>query len=168
MDEQRPAIPTDLRRQILVETGHRCAIPTCRSIHVDIHHIIPWEQCKNHEYVNLIALCPNCHRMAEKDEIDRKSLRMYKNNLRFLYDKFTIFEIDVLFELYKIPVDHMIQIPPFMELLLKRIVEANLVEYQRTPVGVSIGGMKSNPDYLRITPQGKEFVKDLSQENVGY
>ena len=93
----RPQIDSELKRKILVEAGHRCAIPTCRSMNVDIHHIIPWEKCKKHEYINLIALCPNCHRIAEKGEIDRKSLRLYKNNLRLLYDKFTLFEIDVLF-----------------------------------------------------------------------
>ena len=33
---------------------------------------------------------------------------------------------------------------------------------------VMIGGMKSNPDYLKITPSGREFIKNLSVENVGY
>jgi hypothetical protein len=77
----RPAIPEDLRRRILVEAGHRCAIHTCRHPDVDVHHIVPWETCKDHAYDNLIALCPNCHRRAGSGEIDRKSLRMYKAKL---------------------------------------------------------------------------------------
>lgn len=61
-----------------MEAGHRCAIHTCRHPDVDIHHIVPWEQCRKHEYENLIALCPNCHRRADAGEIDRVSLRVYK------------------------------------------------------------------------------------------
>jgi 5-methylcytosine-specific restriction endonuclease McrA len=76
--ERRPKIPAELRRRILVEAGHRCAIPTCRHIEVDVHHIIPWEKVRKHSYANLIALCPNCHRRATSGEIDRKSLLMYK------------------------------------------------------------------------------------------
>jgi 5-methylcytosine-specific restriction endonuclease McrA len=83
MEEQRPPIPAEIRRKVLVEAGHRCAIPTCRYIQVEIHHIIPWEHCKEHNYENLIALCPNCHARADKGEIDRKSLRLYKDNLRY-------------------------------------------------------------------------------------
>ena len=77
--ENRSAIPSDIRRQILVEAGHRCAIQTCRSAaYIDIHHIVPWAQSQSHEPDNLIALCPNCHRRADREEIDRKSLRNYK------------------------------------------------------------------------------------------
>lgn len=168
MSDDRFSIPSELKRRILVEAGHRCAIPTCRSIVVDIHHIIPWEKCKKHEYENLIALCPNCHRRADADQIDRKSLIMYKTNLRFLYDKFTTFEIDVLFELNKIPSNQMMQFPPFLILLVKRIIEAGYVKWIQTPTGVVIGGMKSNPDYLQITEIGQNFVNSLSSKDVGY
>jgi hypothetical protein len=76
---KRPAIPADLRRAILVEAGHRCAIQTCRNeANVDVHHIVPWSKSKTHEPADLIALCPNCHRRADKGHIDRKSLRKYK------------------------------------------------------------------------------------------
>ncbi|SFM34287.1 HNH endonuclease [Nitrosomonas communis] len=77
----RPPIPSELKRAVLVEVGHRCAIPRCGQTEIDIHHIVPWETCKKHEYENLIALCPICHRRAHKDEIDRKSLKEYKARL---------------------------------------------------------------------------------------
>ena len=166
--DDRTQIRAELKRQVLIEAGHRCAIPTCRNIIVDFHHIIPWEKCKKHEYKNLIALCPTCHRRADNEEIDRKSLRMYKNNLRFLYDKFTTFEIDILFELSKIPEDKAMQFPPFLTLLIKRILESGYAQLIRTPAGVMIGGMKSNPDYLKITEEGKEFVESLNSKNIGY
>ena len=77
----RIPIPEDLKRRVLVEAGHRCAIQTCKSTDIDIHHIIPWEKCKEHSFDNLVALCPNCHRRSHKGEIDRKSLLMYKAQL---------------------------------------------------------------------------------------
>jgi len=77
--ENRPQIPAAVQRQVLVEAGHRCAIQTCRSsADVDIHHIVPWAQSNNHDPANLIALCPNCHRLADRGDIDRKALRKYK------------------------------------------------------------------------------------------
>jgi hypothetical protein len=74
----RPAIPVEIKRKVLVEAGHRCTIPHCGSAEIDVHHIIPWETCQDHSPDNLIALCPNCHRRAHKGEIDRKSLIIYK------------------------------------------------------------------------------------------
>jgi len=74
----RSVIPAEMRRKVLVEAGHRCAIPHCNSTEIDVHHIIPWETCQEHSPENLIALCPNCHRRAHKGEIDRKALIIYK------------------------------------------------------------------------------------------
>ncbi|HJQ83495.1 MAG TPA: HNH endonuclease [Candidatus Binatia bacterium] len=86
--DTRPAIPAELRRRVLVEAGHRCAIQTCRhTADVDLHHIIPWERCREHTYDNLIALCPNCHRRADAGEIDRKSLLLYKAQLKAILDE---------------------------------------------------------------------------------
>ncbi|MCH7850598.1 MAG: HNH endonuclease [Nanoarchaeota archaeon] len=169
MTEQREKILIQLRRRVLVEAGHRCAIPTCREMStVDIHHIVPWKEGKEHKYENLIALCPNCHRMADNEKIDRKSLRMYKNNLRFLYDKYTIFEIDVLFDLNKLPDDKAMQFPSYLILLIKRLIETGLIEWIQTPQGVTIGGMKANPDYIKITSKGQEYIKQINTEDVGY
>lgn len=81
----RPAIPAALRRQVLLEAGHRCAIPGCQHPALDVHHIIPWERCKEHSFDNLIALCPNCHRRADSGEIDAISLRSYKTRLAGLW-----------------------------------------------------------------------------------
>jgi len=160
--ETRPPIPTDIKRRVLVEAGHRCAIPTCRHIDVDVHHIIPWATCKKHEYENLIALCPNCHRRAhKKDEIDRKSLRLYKANLRFTHDKFSQLEVDILFECFKI--HQAIMWAPFNKILLKRLIDSNYINYHETKSGVIIGGMKSNPDYIEITPQGKIYIESLGE-----
>lgn len=159
--EARPPIPAEIRRRVLVEAGHRCAIPTCRYIEVDVHHIIPWAQCQAHEYDNLIALCPNCHRRADKREIDRKSLRLYKINLRFAHDKYSQLEIDVLFELFQLPEGDCLPWLEYMWILLKRLLDSDFIYLIRTESGSWIGDIKTTPDLIGITPKGREFISDL-------
>jgi hypothetical protein len=157
----RPPIPADIRRRVLVEAGHRCAIPTCRYIEVDVHHIIPWAQCQAHEYDNLIALCPNCHRRADAGDIDRKSLRLYKLNLRFIHDKYSQLELDILFELGKLADGHGVQWPAPNLIMLKRIIESGFVHVTQGQGGVFIGGMRASPDVLSLTLKGREFLREL-------
>ncbi|RUP09053.1 HNH endonuclease signature motif containing protein [Hyphomicrobium sp.] len=165
-EEGRPPIPAELRRRVLVEAGHRCAIPTCRYIEVDVHHIIPWAKCKTHEYENLIALCPNCHRRADRDEIDRKSLRLYKSNLRFLHDKYSQLEMDVLFNLFQQEPNAVLPWPPMMMILLKRIIDAELVTVTLAATGVYMNGVKSSPDYLSLSVKGREYMGELGLQEL--
>jgi hypothetical protein len=156
----RPAIPADIERRVLIEAGHRCAIPTCRHIDVDIHHIIPWEKCQAHEYDNLIALCPNCHRRSDKGEIDRKSLRLYKARLRFAHDKFSNLEIDVLFETAR-HANGMFW-PAFNAMLIKRILDAGYVQlFEHPHIRTASGGMNTSPQILRVTDAGVRFLNSL-------
>lgn len=164
--EGRPPIPTDTRRRVLVEAGHRCAIPTCRHIEVDVHHIVPWSSCREHKYENLIALCPNCHRRADQGNIDRKSLRLYKANLRFIHDKFSQLELDVLFESYKCESTEPTLWPSFMRILLKRILDAGYIEYRPQGSGINISGLNISPDRLYITRKGREFIENIGLKEM--
>jgi len=168
MNNERPTVPAEVRRRVLVEAGHRCAIPTCRHIDVDIHHIIPWEQCQSHDYENLIALCPNCHRRADRGEIDRKSLHIYKVNLRFAHDKYSQFEMDTLFDLFKLPKNGARPFPGYLGLLLKRLFDSDFVVLYPPKSGLAIGTatgtMYASPGSLLITEKGREFVNSL--ENI--
>jgi hypothetical protein len=85
---RRPPIPSELQRSVLIEAGHRCAIPTCRQIPVEIAHIIAWTKCKEHKLENLIALCPTCHARFDKGEIDKKSILIYKHRLLMLNSRY--------------------------------------------------------------------------------
>lgn len=161
-----PAIPADLKRKVLVEAGHRCAIPTCRHIEVEVHHIIPWAERNEHTYENLIALCPNCHSLADKNKIDRKSLRLYKLNLCTIHDKYSQLEIDVLFKANRIPRGQVIQWPPFMNILIQRIVEAGFVTLSQGGRGVSAGGMQINPLDLTITQEGRDYIQRIDKEEI--
>ena len=79
------SIPADIKRDLLVEAGHRCAIFTCHTVTpLEAHHILPWSEHKRHDPDHMIVLCSNCHGRAHKGEIDRKSLYTYKERLRSL------------------------------------------------------------------------------------
>jgi len=90
---QRDDIPAAVKRAVLVEAGHRCAIPTCRATTTEVAHIVPWTETKDNSFENLIALCPNCHtRFDQKKEIDRLAVKMYKQNLGILNNRYGEFE----------------------------------------------------------------------------
>jgi hypothetical protein len=164
----RPAIPAELRRRVLVEAGHRCAIPTCRYIDVEIHHIVDWAKCREHEYDNLIALCPNCHGMAGRGEIDRKSLRTYKANLRYLTDKFSQVEMDIMFDLYKEPPGRCYTWIPQLTILINRSIQAGYLAVMTSRPGFHtiVGGMQMSPVEVHLTPSGRSFVASLSDSNL--
>ncbi|WP_267893896.1 HNH endonuclease [Streptomyces sp. CB00316] len=96
MAQDRPDIPTALKRTVLVEAGHRCAIPTCRQTPVELAHITPWSKTKEHTFDNLIALCPTCHTRFDRGDIDRKAMLQYKLNLEVLNGRYTDVERQVL------------------------------------------------------------------------
>lgn len=79
-ENQRPHIPADVERLVLVEAGHACAVKECRDhTYIELHHID--ENRENNDPANLIVLCDRHHKMAHAKKIDRKSLRMYKDLL---------------------------------------------------------------------------------------
>lgn len=74
---RRRAIPLDTQRQILIESGHRCAVcgtpdPT------ELAHINPWSKSQDDRPENLICLCANCHERADRKPWSEKELRAYK------------------------------------------------------------------------------------------
>jgi len=155
----RLPIPAELKRRILVEAGHRCAIPTCRHPTTDIAHIEPWSEVKENKYENLIALCPNCHRRADRGEIDRKSLRIYKRILQRLTDRYDRFELVVLNELRH---GKPIVFAGNMLLLIKNLLDDGLVEVKAG--GVWIEGIPSNAQVF-LTKKGQRFIEEWIKAN---
>lgn len=96
---ERPPIPAGLKRQVLVEAGHRCAVPTCRQHPVDVHHILEWSKVRQHHFDNLLALCPTCHRRMREGDIDRLAARQYKANLAVLNSRYEPLERRLLVSL---------------------------------------------------------------------
>lgn len=170
MINKRPPIPVELKRKILVEAGHRCAIPTCRATNVEIAHIEEWSKTKKHEYENLIALCPNCHTRFDRGEIDKKSMYMYKDNLRFFIDKYSKFELNILLELANLPPDTGLPFLSILSLLVKSILDEDFVQIIPQPGSGAIVmfGVRMNPDLLTITEKGKQFVENFKNKGIGY
>ena len=154
MSNDRPAIPTELKRRILVEAGHRCAIPTCRFPTTEIAHIIPWAKVQEHAYENLLALCPNCHTRADRGEIDHESLKIYKRILQRLTDRYDRFELNVLNELRQ---DRYVVMAGNMQLLIKNLLDDEIVI--TLPGGVIIEGIPSNV-VIGLTEKGKQFISE--------
>src|SRR5260370_25250110 len=124
----RPAIPKQLERDVLVEAGHRCAIPTCKQTPVQIAHIIPWETVREHTFDNLIALCPNCHeRYDKKHEIDRKAMLQYKANLSVINQRYGDLEKRVLEYFAEHPNEGYIWLPSSLEILLMYLIKDGLL-----------------------------------------
>jgi HNH endonuclease len=160
--EVRPPIPEPLKRRVLVEAGHRCAIPTCRTPVTEVAHIIPYSVVKKHEYENLIALCPNCHTRADKGEIDRKSLRMYKRILQRLTDRYERFELLVLNELRE---SKPVTIAGNMTLLIKNLLDDKLVEMKDIPYfGYEVKNLPTQVD-IKLTQEGKSFIDEWIKAN---
>jgi hypothetical protein len=160
--ENRPAIPRELRRRVLVEAGHRCAIPTCRNIPVEINHISEWATVKEHTFDNLIALCPNCHARYTKGEIDRKAMLMYKLNLGVVNSRYNDFERRVLEAFGEAwatnPDAREIQLPGGgMGLLYHYLVTDGLIA-DVTQATIEIMGVPAALTF-RITPRGVDFVQ---------
>jgi repressor LexA len=73
----RSRVPAEITRQILIESGHRCAV--CGAgCPLERAHIIPWHKSKTHKAADLICLCANCHERADQEGWGEKTLREYK------------------------------------------------------------------------------------------
>lgn len=167
--EEMPTIPPELKHRILIESGHRCSVPSCRHIEVNIHHIIPWEKCKNHDYKNLIALCPKCYEKAKNNIFDSKSLLLYKTNIRFAIERFSQFEMDIMFELLELsksPPDNYLLFPGYLNFLIKRLIDAGMVHISKNDKEVWVGVVKTTPDFLYITEKGMKFMDMLGKKEI--
>jgi hypothetical protein len=126
-DERRPPIPRALARAVLMEAGHRCAIPKCQQTPVEIAHIIPWAQVKDHSFENLIALCPTCHARYDAKQIDRVAMFQYKANLALLNGRYSDLERRVLKIFVDNPGHESVWIEKSLDILMMYLVQDGLV-----------------------------------------
>ena len=161
MPEGRDHIPATVKRAVLIEAGHRCAIPTCRQIPVEIAHIVPYAKTKNNSFENLIALCPTCHTRFDTKQIDRESMRQYKANLSVVSSRYSDLERRVIEYFVDNPRLDTIFLPGGLELLLGYLMKDGLLEKQFKLIpGIGGGSIFTNDEY-RLTDEGKEFVGHL-------
>jgi hypothetical protein len=123
--ENRPPIPRPLERELFIEAGYRCAIPTCRVVApLQIDHIEDWAKVREHKFENMIVLCANCHgrKGSGRGQIDRLALRQYKANLSLLNHRYGEFERRILDYFVASSGPPIIFLPGGMDLLVHYLV----------------------------------------------
>jgi hypothetical protein len=162
---ERPAIPAQLKREVLVEAHHRCAI--CREPSFEVAHIEPWSKVKAHSFDNLIALCPNCHHRHHRGEIDKASLRMYKANLSILNGRYGDVERRVLEAFAEYPDATHVELANADIHLLYLLKDGLLAKAPSGAVLRAMGAVISPQRYV-LTPKGREFVQRwISGQDLG-
>ena len=162
----RDPVPAAIKRAVLVEAGHRCAIPTCRSATTEIAHVVPWSESQDNSFENLIALCPNCHtRYDQRKEIDRLSMVMYKHNLGIVNNRYGEFERR-LFQLLAQTGDRIFVVGPGGDLLVANAIKDGFFEDKQVKgmdleITGSNGFQRSFPMTFTywVTDKGVAFIK---------
>jgi hypothetical protein len=168
MAEARPPLPAGLRRDVLFEAGHRCAIPTCRHTTVEVAHIVPWAEVKTHEFANLIALCPNCHTTYDSGRIDRQSMLRYKSNLALLGSRYSDVERRVLEYFALHPDQREVWLPGGMNLFVMYLLRDGYLEAGQT---LTARAQASHifayetvvSQRYQLTDPGRAFVKNWAE-----
>lgn len=172
--QEREHIPRPLRRQVEVEAGHRCAIPTCRdTVGLQIHHIEPWVTVQSHSFENLILLCSRCHQLEQDNKIDRLSMTMYKRNLGLLVGRYGEMERRLLdkfiagddVENWKLGdgrvIENAIRLESVRDFDFYYLIRDGLLIRHDTR-GPSVGGIPFGPVLYGLTDHGKTFVEHLA------
>ena len=145
-------VPMARKRMVLVEAGHRCAIPGCRHPTSEIAHIVPESHGHDNSFDNLIALCPDC----QKKEIDRQSIHMYKRNLGILNSRYSDFEHRVFDQIAETDRRSFIVEAGLEIHLLHAVNDGLLKRVELAPVAIQRG---EPTDYKYVvTDEGLNFV----------
>lgn len=143
-----------------MEAGHRCAIPTCRQITLEVVHITPWAKVKEHTFDNLIALCPNCHTRVHKGEIDRKALKQYKANLSILNGRYGDLERRVLDYFAEHPDKERILLPRGFDILLMYLLKDGLLEdVEKIDIEKANNSALAGAKWYQLTSNGRNFIQ---------
>lgn len=158
----RTSIPLPLARAVKVEAGHRCAIPTCKKYPIELHHIIPYEKCKDHTFDNLIVLCTECHaRYHRTKEIDVQALKMYKANLGLLQHRYGETEQRILQSFCDQPENTSIRLAGPSEISVLFLLKDGLLAKAGNS-GVFSSGVPTWEAYS-LTDKGKSFLENWKQ-----
>lgn len=151
---ERTNVPVNIKREVLMEAGYRCAVPRCRNIlALDLHHMVPVAEDGPNEASNLIALCGFCHDMYHRGEFPHDAILNWKGILiaiNFAFDKQSI---DDLFFLSGLS-DRSLGISGDGVLHFSNLISAGLASFKIL--------MKNGPILLysvELTGKGRALVK---------
>lgn len=162
MNGGRPQIPAQLRRDVLLEAGYRCAMPRCGAETTEIHHIVDYATVKEHTFSNLIALCPNCHARVTKGQIDRPSVKQIKANLSLVSGRYGDLEVRILRNFAENQDDTTISLPGGWDLLVSYLIQDGLLKKapkgQRIAIGNRSTEFSLSPERYILTEKGQLFI----------
>ncbi|WP_431220361.1 HNH endonuclease signature motif containing protein [Leifsonia xyli] len=176
----RPAIPASIERQLMIDAGWRCSIPTCgTTTALEIDHIEEWSEVKDHRYENLIVLCPTHHAMKQKGsrprELNATALKIVKQNQVELSGRYGDVERRVLEYFVRRPGETIVFLPGDFDVLLMQLLDAGLLDKQFNAEGSIVmgfgeDGAEPTPDSAytvrqayRLTDEGASAVSALRE-----
>lgn len=126
---------------------------------MELHHIRPWSEVKEHTFDNLIALCPTDHARATKGEIDRKAMRIYKRNLAVVNSRYGEME-HRLIDFLAANDESEVQIDRDMDFEFMYLLEDGLLvkSLAHSTMSVQIKGVEQGPWIYSLTEEGEDFV----------
>jgi hypothetical protein len=170
MPQGRPPIPAELQRELFIEAGYRCAIPTCRAVApLTIEHIEDWARVKKHEFANMLVLCCNCHGLKGEGprKLDRKALRHIKANLGIINGRYGEMERRVLMYLAQFPRPatgntFMLKHPGGLDLMFWYLIKDQILVPMNDMSASLIGDTPLMQDYL-VTDAGWDLIDQLRE-----
>lgn len=156
----RIPLPRQLEREVQLEAGHRCAIPTCRQTPVEIAHITSYKDVKDHTFDNLIALCPTCHTRYDNGDIDHKSMLRYKANLSIINSRYGDLERRVITFFVEQPDKNEIRLSLSgdMDIQIMNLLKDGLIVFDRELISSFSVGIEPDKIY-KLTVKGRDFIQ---------
>ncbi|HZL20624.1 MAG TPA: HNH endonuclease signature motif containing protein [Polyangia bacterium] len=157
----RTHMEAERRREALIEAGYRCAIPACGQTQIEVHHIDG--DRTNHAFENLIVLCRNDHYRAERGDIDKKAVRIYKSNLGLISGRYSDMERRLLTFFVDNPSVNQFDFDRQMEFDFLYLLQDGLLVKAGEEIHMSSGNFVQGFFTYGLTPSGEDFVRRLAR-----
>lgn len=155
---KRRKIPDNIVRQVLIEAGYRCGVPTCRNIlAIDLHHLVRVSDGGKDEPTNLLALCPNCHALHHRGTIPQEAFYAWKQVLVSLSAAFDIETVDLMLFLYKMKDDRRFLIRQGALLRFARLIGNDLAIIEWTQD--TINNIQFNGYRVSLSQKGQHLIE---------
>jgi hypothetical protein len=154
----RKPISAQVARQVLIEAGYRCGVPTCRTIlAIDLHHLVEVSEEGPNEPANLLALCPTCHALYHSGTMPREALYTYKLVLVSLSAAFDQATIDLMLFLDKVNDEPHFLVGADTLVQFARLIGSDLAtcEWQQ----VAIDRVYYQKFHVSLSPKGRRLIE---------
>ena len=85
MQHDRPATPSDVKRQLRQESGFGCCF--CGHPFIQYHHIVPWHEDNHFRPDDMMTACGQCHHLLTVKAIPVNDQRKAKANPKNIVDR---------------------------------------------------------------------------------